>query len=264
MTTNRLDTFVTFLSQLPTEVWEASATQAPSCQWLKPYSETWPFGRFAALYVLLGLNNYQLKGRAEVGYWPKVVPLIPRKPASKTPHQLQERLLPFFNTERMGAQNAKRLVCFTDSPLCRQIWESDAASLAAEFPTIWKQLARTMNQKPQTKTIAFAMKCFAYALILVEETGFDFGAIPVPVDSRVRTLSSRLGVPTGNDDEERARWKTALDKLRSSNPDLTMVHLDSILWQIGTLPKREIKAHLGTLRTSGELSHAIGEVINHG
>ena len=209
MTTNRFDRFIKVLSRLPSEVWEASVTQAPSCQWLKPYSRSWPVGRFAAAYIMLGLNNYQLKGTAEVGYWPKVVPLIPRRPAPKSPQLLGELLLPFFQTERMGVQKVKRLTRFTDSELCRYVWESDASSLVAEFPDLWRQLAVTMGQKPETKTVAFAAKCLAYALLLAGETRFDFAAMPIPLDSRVSTLSCRLGFTGSSADVER-RFPQAL------------------------------------------------------
>lgn len=260
MKANRFDELVMLLSQLPANVWAAAVTQAPSYALLKPYSETWPFGRFAVTYVMLGLNNYQLKGKAEKGYWPKILPLLPENPP-KSPDELRQLLLPFYQTERMVDQKVNRLNGFLGSPLCQHLWGSDAASIAAEFLRIWRLLGQTMNQKPELKTIAFAMKCLAYALILVDETGFDFGTIPVAVDSRVRALSARLGLPCVSDEVERQRWQSVLQRLRRTNTELTMIHLDCILWQIGTLSQRQVVARLRTLGAREETCASIGDIV---
>jgi DNA-(apurinic or apyrimidinic site) lyase len=83
------------------------------------------------------------------------------------------------------------------------------------------------------------------------ERGFDFGSVPVPVDSRVRTVSARLGCSTESDRGERERWQQVLDSIRTRNPEVTMVHLDSLLWQIGTLSQSEMCTHLTTLMAPG-------------
>ncbi len=261
MTTTQFDRFVDLLCKLPIDTWNASVSDSASFKRLKAHSQVWPFGRFASLYVVLGLNDYQTRGRAEVGYWPKVLPLVLEKPAPKSPADLQRTLSPFFATERMGTRKVNRLDCFLNSPLCHRMWSSNAATLAAEFQDVWLQLARTMNQKPEKKTIAFAMKCLAYALIMVNETGFDFGAIPVPVDSRICTLSQRLGIVDNHGDAERARWQAALQKIRKSIPSVTMLHLDSVAWQIGTLSTREITTHLRQLGASDRVALEISRVI---
>jgi len=115
-----------------------------------------------------------------------------------------------------------------------------------------------MNQQPAKKTIAFAMKCLALALFMVDETKFDFGAIPVPVDSRIRRVSYRLGLPSAHEATERKRWHEALDRIRKSHPEITMVHLDSLLWQIGTLSPQEMEVHLGKLGAGSLASRISG------
>lgn len=241
---NQFDTFIQLLTQLPPEVWNTTVKAGIGWRLLRPLSEVWEFGHFAALYIVLGLNDYQTKGKAEVGYWPKVVPMISKQPDPENPIQLISLLKPFYSSERVAQAKVERLERFSRSNLCREIWVSSSASLAANFEQTWWSLGRTMNQQPAKKTIAFAMKCLALALLMVNETNFDFAAIPVPVDSRIRTVSYRLGLPDDNDATERERWHLVLTQIQKSHPAVTMVHLDSLLWQIGTLEIQEMEAHL--------------------
>jgi DNA-(apurinic or apyrimidinic site) lyase len=229
---------------------------------LRPLAEKWPFGRVATLYVVLGLNNFQTKGRAEVGYWPKVVPLILEGPVPLLSGELREVIRPFFRAERMALSKLKRLDRFLDSGLCREIWKSDAHTIANEFLATWEKLACTMNQKREQKRIVYALKCLAYALIMVDEFSFRFESIPIPVDSRVRELSARLDVKSSTDNEERARWNAVLACIAKINPSVTMIHLDSVLWQIGTLQNRQIEAHLLRLGTPESLSKCLAGIVD--
>jgi len=258
----RLNDLVRLLSQIPDEAWVAAVNQTPSCRFLRPLSQAWPFGRFAALYLMGGLNNYQLKGRAEDAYWPKILPLIEQAAIPRHPHELRETLQPFYRAERFSTAKLNRLDRFLGSSLCGRIWDSDSGIIATEFLTIWPELARTMRQARGKKTIVFGMKCLAYALILVGKTGFDFRPIPIPVDSRIRELSRRLGLVSRGDAQERARWNQVIDNIRSSNPGVTMLHLDSVLWQIGTLSKRQIKNHLLGLGFQADLAENIVELFD--
>lgn len=258
MHASRFDEFVQLLAQLPSEAWRATVTEEPEWKWMQPLSEAWEFGHFAALFIVLGLNDYQTKGKADVGYWPKVVPLIPRESDPRDPLQLIDILELFYSKERFAQNKLKRLNRFARSDLCCEIWASSSASVVADFGRIWQSLGRTMDQQPTKKTIAFAMKCLALALLMVDETKFDFGAIPIPVDSRIRSVSDRLGLPSGHEATERERWHEALDRIRKSHPEITMVHLDSLLWQIGTLPPQEMEVHLEKLGAGSLASHISG------
>ncbi|MGC9393247.1 MAG: N-glycosylase/DNA lyase [Anaerolineae bacterium] len=260
MNANRFDEFVQLLTQLPIDVWQAAVLEEPEWKWMLPLSKVWEFGHFAVLFVVLGLNDYQTKGKADVGYWPKVVPLIRQGSEPKDLLQLIDVLEPFFIRERFGQNKTKRLKRFLESNLCREIWVSSPSSLAANFGRIWHSLGLAMRQKSTDKTIAFAMKCLALALLMANETKFDFGAIPVPVDSRIRNISTRLGLTSGDEATERERWRRVLDRIRESHPEITMVHLDSLLWQIGTLSPQEMKSHLVKLG-SGSLAPRISQLF---
>ena len=260
MPSSRFNEFVELLTQFPSAAWNATVTEEPEWKWMRPLREVWAFGHFADVFVILGLNDYQTKGKADVGYWPKVAPLIPRESDPQDPRQLIDILEPFYMGERLAQNKVKRLKRFVSSELCQEIWKSDSSSVAAEFERIWRFLARTMNQEPTKKTIAFAMKCLALALLMVSETRFDFGAIPVPLDSRIRSISARLGLTRTDDASERDRWHNTLERIRDSDAEITMVHLDSLLWQIGTLSQQEMQSHLATLGV-GDLASRIAALF---
>lgn len=173
MASSRFDEFVALLTQFPSATWNAIVTEEPEWKWMRPLQEAWAFGHFADVFVILGLNDYQTKGKADVGYWPKVVPLIPLDSDPEDPRQLLDILEPFYMGERLAQNKVQRLRRFVSSELCQEIWKGDPSSLAAEFERIWRSLARTMNQEPTKKTIAFAMKCLGLALLMVDEAGFD-------------------------------------------------------------------------------------------
>ena len=262
MATSRFDEFVELLTQLPSAAWNAAVTEEPEWKWMRPLQEAWAFGHFAALFVILGLNDYQTKGKADVGYWPKVVPLIPRESDPEDPRQLIQLLEPFYMRERLAQNKVQRLKRFVSSEICKKIWKSDSFSLAADFERIWRWLGRSMNQEPTKKTIAFAMKCLALALLMVNESRFDFGAVPVPVDSRIRSVSARLGLTASDEATERERWHATLRRIRESNGAITMVQLDSLLWQIGTLSQQEMQCHLATLGV-GQLAGRIAALFGN-
>jgi DNA-(apurinic or apyrimidinic site) lyase len=243
----RFDKFVELLCEFPQAVWDAPITNGVGWKLLLPVSKAWQFGHFAALSTMLGLNNYQTKGKADVGYWPKVAPFILCELDPPNPRLLLARLESFYSRERLAVAKVKRLRRFLESDLCSEIWGHSAATISREFGRIWNDLARTMRQAPDVKSIAFAARNLATALLMVGETRFDFSDVPIPVDLRIRSLPKRLGQSVGDDSAERRRWKVVLDEIRKVNPKVTMVHLDHLLWEIAPLSPREMQSYLASL-----------------
>lgn len=251
MASDRYETFVDVLCKLPETVWSSTVYSEPEWKWMLPLSRSWEFGHFAALFMTLGLNDFQTKGKADVGYWPKVVPLIRNQSEPNEPGQLIGLLKQFFANERLAVKKVNRLERFATSSLCAEIWTCKPETIAADFKQTWRSLGETMKQPPTKKTIAFAMKCLALALLMVNEDGFDISSIPVPIDSRLRAVALRLGCASGTDSDEQHRWSNALEKIRNTGKQITMVHLDSLLWQIGTLSREEMQSHLVSLNAGG-------------
>ena len=216
------------LKVLPLPVWEMIVKRGAGYREMKSLAQRYPPGVFLTLMVVVGLNDYQLKGKAEVAYWP---PLRKHLDASHVPDSLKdlERILePFYQKERLNPEKVIRLRRFLESPLARRLWNMTPKEAAQHLKGIWQEVALVMKQKPSKKTITFAAKALAIGLLLLNETGFDFAGIPVPVDSRVKNLTSSL-----SDDRIRQFWDETLGRLRKTEPNLTHLHLDSLLWQYG-------------------------------
>lgn len=224
-------------------------------EFLKPYG----FGRFAVLMMVAGLNDYQLKGRAEVAYWPPLRNLLRKSPVPASPSDMEEMLSKFYSRERYYETKLRRMRKFLSSRLAEEIWRSDPKSVADNFVEIWFRLAETMNQKREAKTITFSMKCLGISLLMAGESNFSFEKIPIPVDYRVREFTKRLGVGVKDDDDVRRFWNLVLDDLRRA-VDINMIHLDSLIWQIGVLRKHEIVEYFSRLGLK-ELGEKIAEVV---
>lgn len=229
------------LSTIPLDVWNHIVKEEPEWSYMKHFLDRYGFGPFATLMVATGLNDFKLKGKAEVSYWPKIASILESSYTPKSPKELYLILKRFYKTELYGNLKINRLNRFLSSPLAEKLWNSTPKAVSEDFPNIWRELAYTMRQNPEAKTIAFAMKCLGISLLMVEEYNFDFGNIPIPVDFRVRKFSERAGlVISGDDDEIRQIWQEVLDFIRAKEPKVTMIHLDSLIWQIGTKRKHEI------------------------
>ena len=198
---------------------------------MQPFLEKYTFGQFAVLMVACGLNDFQLKGTADISYWPKIKTLLESR-AIVTVDDIGGVLHEFYSNERLGRMKNTRLNTFMKSSMARDMANSTPESISKQFIEYWQRLAHTMNQTSEKKTIVFAMKCLGLALLMAGECSFDFDPIPIPVDLRVRRLTAQLGFSTSTDEDVRLLWRQVLSALREENQCVTMVHLDSFVWQI--------------------------------
>lgn len=98
---------------------------------------------------------------------------------------------------------------------------------------------------------------------MVGESNFSFESIPIPVDYRVREFTRRLGVAVRDDEDVRTFWNGVLKELRRDRPEVNMIHLDSLIWQIGVLSKSEIVNYFAKLGLR-EVGERIVEVVRGG
>ena len=105
------------------------------------------------------------------------------------------------------------------------------------------------------------MKCLALALLMVNESRFNFGAVPVPVDSRIRSVSARLGLTRTDEASERERWPRHLNDFGNRMPQLRWFNWTALLWQIGTLSRQQMQAHLATLGV-GDLASRVAALFH--
>lgn len=220
------------LSKIPLEVWDRIVANEPEARLLDQLPR-YGFGKFATLMVMAALNDYQLKGPAEEKYWPPLHRLIKGNPVPETLEDMKTLLSEFYMKERFREAKLKRLDKLLDSPLARELWMSSPENVSEGFKRIWVELSRVMGQKRDDKTIVFAMKTLGLVLTLTGHTDFDFSGIPIPVDVRVKRLTAKLVGRDLKDEEVRRFWDEALKEIRKTQPGVNMIHLDSLVWQIG-------------------------------
>lgn len=239
---------VEILKEIPQPVWDRIVKKAPEWQNLVSFSNLYGFGPFSVLMLVIGLNAYQLKGRAEIAYFPKIRELLEQYPTPRTPRELLNLLNLFYAHERLNSIKSKRLERFLKSPLASNLWKSSPEEISSNFIRIWDELTQLMGQRPQDKTITFAMKCLGLSLLMDQEHNFDFNNISIPVDSRVAKLTQRAVLCINMKDQEiRAVWNEILSDLQRTLPSITMIHLDSLVWQIGSLQESELRDYFKTL-----------------
>ncbi|KAF5053746.1 N-glycosylase/DNA lyase [anaerobic digester metagenome] len=227
-----LTEFARLLGEIPIDAWNRIVENEPEWQEMQRFLPKYGFGPFAVLMTVCGLNDYQLKGKAEHAYWPPIRELLEAAPAPKSPVGLGATLAEFYEHERLATDKLRRLAQFIRSPLAGELWRLSPEEVSRRLVSIWQDLADVMRQSPEKKTIVFAMKCLAIALLMAGETTFPFERIQIPVDIRINEMTARLGGPTGSDDAVRTCWDGVLAGIRRRNPAVTMVHLDSLVWQL--------------------------------
>lgn len=250
----------TILSAIPTEIWNIIVEKEPEWRYMEKLLEGYGFGRFAVLMLAAGLNDFQLKGKAEVAYWPKIREILERSGVPDSLKDLERILSRFYRNERLPELKLRRLNRLLSSRLAGDLWSAKPDDVAKDFLKIWYKLANTMRQGRDAKTITFAMKCLGIALLMAGKTDFSFENIPIPVDYRVREFTKRLGVTVRDDEDVREFWNEVLKELRKSRPEVNMIHLDSLVWQIGVLSKPEIVSYFENLGLR-EVGERIAELV---
>lgn len=100
----------------------------------------------------------------------------------------------------------------------------------------------------------------------VSDTRCDFPSqtLAIPVDLRVRRLTEAPGGQIGSDASIRAYWDAILTEVRATNPYVTMIHLDSFVWQIaGNVSEHAVRAYCREMEM-GETGDAIAALIGGG
>jgi len=236
------------LNKIPSEKWQMIVRNEPEWQHLEPIRKIFPQGAFSVFMLAVGLNAYQLKGKAEMAYWYRLYEHFKDCGSIPSLEVLEEYLVRFYQKERIYNLKIGRLLKFLNSQLANELWKKSPREIADATLTIWKKLSKTMNQAPHEKTICFAMKCLGISLMMADEYDFDFNGIPIPVDSRIKKFTNNLGIDFGeNIQPMQDFWDDVLTSLRQTLPQINMIHLDSLIWQIAHHDAHELMAYFETL-----------------
>jgi len=237
--------FVNLLSEIPLNVWEEIVKNEPEWRLMEQFYDKFDFGPLSVLMVATGLNDYQLKGDAEI-YWCSIQKNLKGLNNNTSIDEIRKSLSNFYDNERLQNRKRERLKSFLDSKLAsEELWNSSPEEVSRKFQDIWVELANAMKQNKKDKTIVFAMKSLGILLLMAKEKQNvqlpDFPKIEIPVDSRIRKFTEKLSGPdlkSGKYEEIQDFWSEVLNQLnekyRSKGvwKNITMIHLDSLIWQI--------------------------------
>ncbi len=243
------------LCKIPSEIWFVIVKKDPEWQHLEHLRNKLPSGSFSVFMLTVGLNAYQLKGRAEMNYWPQIYECLKGYDSIPCIEALYEYLAEFYRKERLNEAKIERLARFLRSTLSAELWTQSTQEISSSIIPIWHSLGNVMKQKLHEKTICFAMKCLGVSLMMANENNFDFQNIPIPVDSRIIKFTNSLGIDIG----EKSRaiqyfWQGVLSILRRTLPQITMIHLDSLIWQIAHHDAAELISYFEGLGISCALA----------
>jgi DNA-(apurinic or apyrimidinic site) lyase len=229
---------IKILSDIPDEAWKEIVRKEPEWKFIEQIYKV-GFGPSSVIMVATGLNDYQLKkGGAEEVYWPEILKYLPNLNTPMDINEIYNSLKPFYENERFHEAKLKRLEKFLHSDLASNtLWKSTPNEVSSNFKDIWKELAGVMGQKEDKKTIVFAMKCLWISLLKADECVFDLKGIPIPVDKRVSEFTEKLTGNKNHIDFYIDFWNDVLNELQKTRKNITIFHLDSLIWQISPLIK---------------------------
>lgn len=253
--------FSQLLSYIPSSSWDEINKNEPEWIHMEKYLHSYGFGPFATLMITCGLNDYQLKQKAEIGYWPLIDKILKNSPIPNNPSELGQNLIPFYSQERLADQKINRMNKFIRSSLSSQVWKSSPNEINERFDEIWMNLAQVMNQSSDMKTIVFAMKCLGLSILMTGIQTIPFQNIPIPVDFRIMELTSKMSPANKGYGSIQSMWTEILEIIRKQNPSVTMIHLDSLAWQIGRMNKDQIRSYFTDLQLP-DLGEKISNIIS--
>ena len=76
----------------------------------------------------------------------------------------------------------------------------------------------------------------------------------------MREFTRKIGVKVSNDEDVRSFWRGVLEDLKKIGVRINMIHLDSLIWQIGTLSRHEVREYFRRLGLS-EVGEKMAEVM---
>ncbi len=217
------------LAPIPWTTWHPPRPEfleRPSFKDMGEIPTRYPPSAFITLMAMAGLNDYQTIGRAESGYWPRFWRHVKGNEAPGTPVQMADMLKPFYSDERLYPAKVNRLYRFLSSSLANSMWNMQPEQAAEDLPNLWRLIAVTMGQKCEAKTIAFAPRTIGTALRILGVDSFNYEGIPIPVDSRLHSLTPNLL----EDETVRTFWEYVLLNIQKTEPRVLMYHLDAFLW----------------------------------
>lgn len=239
------------LARIPDAVWEAIDLGEPEWPFLKRIIEE-KSNLKTALGIAVALSDFQIGTGGAQKYWPEAEAAYRiHKPVDSIDKiaRIMDDLMKRPVAARLAQMKRKRVARFLSSAVVGPLSERSIADLGKNPMELWSGLAMAMRQKPDDKTIVFAMKIFD--LMHKAETGryVRFPAnVPIPVDLRIGRVTLACGLidapPGKRIDEamesidemlskEKGRILAAWARVSEEAGGLSLFRIDSLVWQIG-------------------------------
>ncbi len=170
---------------------------------------------FVPLVVANSLVSYQLSGKGEEWWW-EFAHYFSENPVVEF-SEAYKAFLPESRTNRRlvgtKVKRLKRVDAFLQA--------MDPDRYYADMVRLRDDLAKVLGTNKSAKTIVFAVKMFGYAMRIAtgEFRQYPF-EVPIPVDSRIKRITEKLG---GGDPTE--FWNRI-----AKETNVPPLHIDSILW----------------------------------
>ena len=239
------------LARIPEAVWETIDLGEPEWPFLKRIIEE-KSNLKTALGIAIALSDFQIGTGGAQKYWPEADAVYRNhRPIDGTDKiaRIMDDLMKRPVAARLAQMKRKRVARFLSSAVMGQLSGKSIADLGKNPMELWSGLSMAMRQKPDDKTIVFAMKIFD--LMHKAETGryVRFPAnIPIPVDLRIGRVTLACGLidaPPGKrideamesiDDvlsREKGRILAAWARVSEEAGGLSLFRIDSLVWQVG-------------------------------
>ncbi|MDN5358241.1 MAG: DNA-(apurinic or apyrimidinic site) lyase [Candidatus Diapherotrites archaeon] len=171
---------------------------------------------FVPLVTANALVSYQLSGKGEEWWW-EFARWFSEHPVTERLSAAYAEFLPKSRTnKRLANIKVKRLEKMENFLLAMR-----PEKYYENMVQLWKDLAQILGTPRNTKTTVFAVKMFGYAMRIANGKFIPYPfEIPIPVDSRIKKFTEKLGAG-----KPIPFWNEVAKK--SGVPPL---HIDSILW----------------------------------
>lgn len=207
-----------------------------------------PFGILTGL--ALGLTDFQLGPGGAAKYWAEVTELLrERGPVSSRTEiaALIDALLTRPVSARLGDLKRVRVRKFLASTLVDWLSTRSIGEVASEPMVLWNRLAGALNQPPDAKTIAFAMKVFDLMHCALAGSYVHFPShVPIVADLRIARISISSGLLEASDSSPQQAMTSAGEWLPSVRQEVlsawsavseasgwvSLFRIDSLAWQV--------------------------------
>lgn len=237
------------LGAIPDSVYEAIDRGEPEWPVLTAIGRfEHPFGILTGL--TLGLTDFQLGPGGAARYWAEVTELLrERGPIGSRAEvaALIDALLARPVSARHAGMKRARVRTFLSSTLVDWLSSRSIGEVASEPMVLWNRLAGALNQAPEAKTIAFAMKIFDLMHRSLAGSYVHFPShVPIVADLRIARISISSGLLEPSGCSRQQAMTTAGEWLPSTRQDIlsawsavseasgwvSLFRIDSLAWQV--------------------------------